>query len=157
YTTAEMRRLDKIATERYGIPTFLLMDNAGRCVAEAARHLLRGQRRRVIVLTGGGNNGGDGIAAARYLQGWGYRVEVFWLKNPAEWKGSPALHSPIAHRLGTEFYSFIHIPAKRRVHALQKADVLIDAFLGTGAHGPLRLPFFDAIATLNAARRPVVA
>nr|AEQ20593.1 YjeF-related protein [uncultured bacterium CSLF42] len=156
-TTAQARKLDERAIERYGIPNFLLMDHAGRSVAEAARRFLRGGKRRVTVLAGGGHNGGDGVSAARYLQGWGYSAEVLWLKNPEEWKGSLGLHYSIARRVGVDFHSFLHVPAKQRLHRLHRADVLIDALLGTGAQGLLRLPVFDAIATLNAARKPVVS
>lgn len=152
-----MRRLDKRATGRYGIPAFLLMDHAGRAVAQAARSLLRSRRGRVSILTGGGNNGGDGVVAARYLQGWGYSAEVLWLKNPADWKGSLALHYAIAKRMGVRFHSFHRIPGPRRLRALRRADVLIDALLGTGAEGSLRVPIFDAIVTMNATRRPIVS
>lgn len=156
-TIKEMQKLDQIAVDRYGIPVLLLMDNAGRCVAEAVRELKSSRKEKIIVISGGGNNGGDGIAAARYLKGWGYRVDVLWLKNPAEFTGSPALHVAIARRLGVRFKSFLAIPAKRRLHELRRAGVIVDALLGTGARGPLRVPFFDAIATINACRRPVVA
>lgn len=152
-----MRRLDELAVHRYGIPVLLLMDNAGRCVAEAVCKVKASRKEKIIVLSGGGNNGGDGIAAARYLKGWGYPVDVLWLKNPAEWTGSPALHVAIARRMGVRFKSFLAIPAARRLHELRRAGVIIDALLGTGAHGPLRVPFFDAIATINASHRPVVA
>jgi len=156
-SVSQMRRADELAIKRYGIPALLLMDNAGRCVAEAVRKLKASRKEKIVVLTGGGNNGGDGIAAARYLKGWGYPVDVLWLKNPAEWTGSPALHVAIARRLGVRFKSFSAIAAARRIHELRRAGVIVDALLGTGARGPLRVPFFDAIATINAARRPVVA
>jgi hydroxyethylthiazole kinase-like uncharacterized protein yjeF len=152
-----MRRLERIAVRRYGIPVFLLMEHAGRAVAGAVRTLMRGKRGRVIVLCGGGNNGGDGVAAARTLRAWGYRTDVFWIHNPAEWKGSSALHYAMARRQGVAFHSFSKIPAARRLRVLQRANVLVDALLGTGIKSPLRVPMFDAIATLNAARKPVVA
>ena len=152
-----MRRVDQIAVHRYGIPVLLLMDNAGRCVAEAVRTLKADRKEKIIVLTGGGTNGGEGIAAARYLKGWGYPVDVLWLKNPAGWTGSPALHYAIARRLGVRFRPFLGIPAARRIHELHRAGVIVDALLGTGAQGPLRVPCFDAIATINASHRPVVA
>jgi NAD(P)H-hydrate epimerase len=156
-TSAQMRRIDQQMVERYGIPVFLLMDNAGRCVAEATRALLGKRSNKVLVLAGSGNNGGDGIVAARYLKGWGYKTEVLWLKNPTEWKGSAALHYAIARRMGVGFRSFLHISPAQRLPTLRRADVLIDALLGTGTHGALSVPFFDAIATVNAARKPVVA
>lgn len=156
-TAAQMRRIDARAVTRYGIPVHVLMDNAGRCVAEAVRDLCPRRAGRVVALCGGGHNGGDGVAAARYLRGWGYSVKVLWLKNPVEWKGSAALHYAIARRMGVSFQSFVEIPPAHRVRALRQAAIVIDALLGTGATGPIRLPLFDAIATINAARKPVVA
>jgi hydroxyethylthiazole kinase-like uncharacterized protein yjeF len=157
-TSAQMGRVDQMLTRVLKIPVLLLMDNAGRCVAEAARQLLmRRGGKRVCVLCGGGNNGGDGIAAARYLKGWGYGVNVYWLKNPA--KNDPAIvqHFQMAKRCGVPFFPFSRIPARERVRKMREADLLIDAILGTGAQGHLRIPAFDAIASMNAAKRPIVA
>jgi len=157
-TAAQMRRIDRMAVERLKIPVLLLMDSAGRAVAEAARHLLKKSRgRKVSVVCGGGNNGGDGIAAARYLKGWGYGVNVFWLKNPAEGDEGLVFHYEMAKRCGVPFFSFSRIPARQRVKMLREANVLIDALLGTGTRGHLRVPFFDAIVAMNAARRPIVS
>jgi hydroxyethylthiazole kinase-like uncharacterized protein yjeF len=157
-TSAQMRRIDHIAIERLKIPVLLLMDNAGRSVAEIARDLLMKRKgRKVIVLCGGGNNGGDGVVAARYLQGWDYNVTVIWLKNPTAWKNDLAMHYQIAKRCGVSFFSLVRIPIKRRARILGQADLLIDALLGTGTSGPLRPPMPEAIAAMNAARKPIIA
>jgi len=157
-TSAQMRRVDQWTIQRLKIPVLLLMDNAGRCVAEAAHHLLKKSGgRNVIVVCGGGNNGGDGIAAARYLKGWDFGVNVFWLKNPAHLDGDAAQHYQIAKRCGVSFFPFRRVAPRRRVPVLREADLLIDAILGTGTEGHLRVPAYDAIAAMNAARRPIVA
>src|SRR6266404_6257210 len=71
-TAAEMREVDRLTTERFGISGAQLMENAGRSVAEFVLHQisLRFQSpvRSVAVLCGKGNNGGDGFVAARYLR-----------------------------------------------------------------------------------------
>jgi hydroxyethylthiazole kinase-like uncharacterized protein yjeF len=157
-STVEMRRLDRRAIERFGIPVLLLMDNAGRCVAEAARQRIRRSRnRKIVVLCGGGNNGGDGVAAARYLRGWGYSTNVLWLKNPMEWKGDLALHYDMAKRAGVRFESFMKMKHAASQRLLGEAAVLIDALLGTGTKGDIRETTRAAIAAINAAHRPVVA
>lgn len=157
-TAAHMRKLDRLAVQRYGIPILLLIDNAGRCVAEIVRDHLKSQTRRLVtILTGGGMNGGDGISAARYLRLWGYDVRVLWLKNPEEWEDDLAVHYRIAKRCGVSFEAFERIPGTHRVAFLQRSEVLIDALLGTGSHGPLKIPFFDAIAAMNASGRPIIA
>ena len=58
-TAKEMQKLEREAERKYGIPTLLLMENAGRSVAENAHALTRGRRRRFLILCGQGNNGGD--------------------------------------------------------------------------------------------------
>jgi len=157
-TAAEMHRLDRLALRRYHIPVLLLMDNAGRCVAESARaYLRRTRRRRVIILAGGGNNGGDGVAAARYLARWGYSVQVFWLRNPTEWEPDARRHYDMARRAGVRFRPFRRIPSRRRIAELRRADLIIDALLGTGFHGHVRLPVFDAIVCMNNSRKPILA
>lgn len=156
YTTRDVEKLESHAIDRLGIPVFTLMDHAGKAVAQAAQPLA-GKNGPVVVLSGSGHNGGDGVAAARWLRGWGYTVTVLWLKNPSEWKGSAALHAAIAQRAGVTFKPFDSIPPSRRVATLQRAHVIIDALLGTGFEGRLRLPLFDAISCIKASRRPVVS
>src|SRR2546423_14221279 len=71
-TAAEMREVDRLTTERYGIPSLQLMEAAGTSVCRvirdyrASRHLDR--TRRIVVLCGKGNNGGDGLVSARHLR-----------------------------------------------------------------------------------------
>lgn len=155
-SVARAKLLDQRAIHRYGIPAFLLMDHAGRALAEAVRSLCP-KPNRITVLAGTGNNGGDGVAAARWLCAWGYRVTVLTMKPSAEWKGSVALHFSMARRMGVRFGTFVSIPPTKRVAELKKARVLVDALLGTGATGHLKLPLFDAIANLNASGRPIVS
>ena len=67
-TAAEMREVDRLTTERYGIPSLSLMENAGKSVADFMTvRFRRLESRRVIVLCGKGNNGGDGFVTARHL------------------------------------------------------------------------------------------
>ena len=78
-TAEEMRRADRRATERFGVPSLLLMENAGRGAADAVERVLGPVRgRRVLVACGKGNNGGDGFVVARHLAGRGARITV-WL------------------------------------------------------------------------------
>ena len=157
-TSAQMQRVDQQTVSRFGIPVLLLMENAGRAVAEAARAILQRKRgRNVIVLCGSGHNGGDGVVAARYLHKWGYRVQVWWLKNPRRWEGDVAQHYRMAKRTGVRFASFEKIPASKRIPRLRRADLLIDALLGTGTRGEIHGLYRDAIACINRSRRPVVA
>lgn len=118
-TAAEMKRIDALVVERYGLPALLLMEHAGRAVAEAACDLLRRRGTVVCVLAGSGHNGGDGIVAARWLKGWGCRAKVLWLKDPALLEGDTGLHYRIARRFGVPFEPYAEIPLFSRLRRLR--------------------------------------
>src|SRR4030042_5342140 len=75
-TSEQMRRIDE-ESARMGFPTSVLMENAGRAVAEETRRILGDIHKNILILTGPGNNGGDGLVAARYLHEWGAEVTVY--------------------------------------------------------------------------------
>src|ERR1700761_3868235 len=85
-TADEMRTADRVTTERFGISSLGLMEDAGRAVA---RFVLRElpQCRHIVVLCGKGNNGGDGVVAARHLLEAGCSVSVLILGDPVELRG----------------------------------------------------------------------
>jgi len=75
-TSDQMRQIDQACAES-GIPSSVLMENAGKAIAEEVRHSLNNlNRQHILVLIGPGNNGGDGLVAARHLHDWGARVSV---------------------------------------------------------------------------------
>src|SRR5262245_32634663 len=71
---AQIRDLDRQAVERYGIPSLVLMENAGRGAADTLVSL--GIRGPVLVCCGKGNNGGDGLVLARHLLLRGFKVTL---------------------------------------------------------------------------------
>src|SRR5260370_8323289 len=74
-TAAEMREVDRLTTERYGISSLQLMETAGKHVADAVRQRCAVlQPRRIAILCGKGNNGGGGVAGPRRLQGAGRQL-----------------------------------------------------------------------------------
>ncbi|MGH9675955.1 MAG: NAD(P)H-hydrate epimerase, partial [Candidatus Acidiferrum sp.] len=79
-TAAEMREVDRLTTERYGIPSLQLMENAGRKAADAVSRIVAGRENiRVCVLCGKGSNGGDGFVVARHLRAAKLETRVFLL------------------------------------------------------------------------------
>ncbi len=154
-TAAEMREIDRVTSERFGVPSLTLMENAGTAVAEfvisrypSARH--------IGVICGKGNNGGDGFVAARKLQQSGKDVRVLLLAERSELRGDAAemftrlpaapVIAPSEDLLKTE-----------SARAVFDADVLIDAVLGTGFRPPVSGLYARAIAAMNAGTSPVVA
>src|SRR5271167_4641865 len=90
-TAAEMREVDRLTTERYGVPGLTLMENAGTSAAEFIRHKFPNlAHRRVVVLCGKGNNGGDGFVVARKLRESGAKPELYLFAAPEEMQGDAA-------------------------------------------------------------------
>src|SRR5215813_9162908 len=89
-SAAEMREIDRVTSERFGVPSHTLMENAGTAVADFVLRQYPSAK-KVAVMCGKGNNGGDGFVAARRLREASREVSVIFLANPAELKGDAAL------------------------------------------------------------------
>ena len=152
-TAAEMREIDRLTSERFGVPSLTLMENAGAHVAEFVlqRYPLAGH---VCVVCGKGNNGGDGFVASRKLHEAGKRVDVLLLGDPAEVKGDAAAMlkklpiAPTVIRNAAELKSAWHGANN---------DIILDAILGTGFKPPVTGLFASAIELINSSEVPVVA
>jgi len=154
-TASEMREIDRITTEKYGVPSLTLMENAGAAVAEFVLGRYP-QANRIGIVCGKGNNGGDGFVAARKLREAGRAVTVALLADPSELKGDAA---EMFQRMGQPPL-VIRSADELRSEAARKAlagDLLIDAILGTGFRPPVSELYADAIRALNATGLPVVA
>ncbi|MFN7134610.1 MAG: NAD(P)H-hydrate epimerase, partial [Myxococcales bacterium] len=141
----EMRALDRAASEHFAVPSVLLMENAGREVAEVARSRL-GAGRTVVVFCGPGNNGGDGLVAARHLQNKGLSVEVLLLTE--QMKGDAALNLEAFCKQGGSCHVF---QPRQRVNA-GPGDVVVDAIFGIGLSRPPTELALSAIQEINLAR-----
>ena len=90
-TAEQMREADRLTTERYGIPSLQLMENAGAAVADyLERTFPICATRNIVVLCGKGNNGGDGLVVARRLREAGRRAAVILFADPAAMRGDAA-------------------------------------------------------------------
>jgi NAD(P)H-hydrate epimerase len=158
-TAAEMQDLDRRAAGECGIPSLLLMENAG---SETVREMLaffpNVQRSRVLVLCGRGNNGGDGFVIARRLLGRGGSVRTLLLARRDEVRGDARVNLDILGKLGAPPVEVSASDGAARVQeALQSADLVVDALLGTGTQGPARGQVAETIEAVNRSGRPVVA
>ena len=154
YLARDVRELDRLAIEEYGIPGYTLMQRAGRAAFDALLRKWPGAR-RLIVLCGGGNNGGDGYIIAGLAFEHELEAEVLWLAEPSRLSGSARQASEWAASLGLRFSPF---EQGRALPDPASADlVLVDALLGTGLGGPVREDYARAIAAINASRLPVLA
>ncbi len=154
-TAAEMRAIDRATSERFGVPSLTLMENAGTAVAE---HVLAHHNavRRIVILCGKGNNGGDGFVAARRLHQKGKTVQVILLADPAELKGDAAVMYGKLPVAPMTVHSSEDLKADR-VRLSLPADLYVDAILGTGFKPPVMGLYADAISIMNAGAAPVIA
>lgn len=149
-TSQEMREIDRITIEDYGIPGMVLMERAGLAVALKVKELY--PDKKVVVLCGGGNNGGDGLVAARNLHNWGFKVNVlvFAKKNAL----SPDCNTQyqIAKKIGIpmEFRKDLN---GRDIHGA----VVVDSIFGTGISRPVKGSLAGVFAFINDSEVPVVA
>ena len=153
-TAAEMREIDRRATEEYGIAGEVLMENAGCAAACAARRLRReaGARGEIVVLCGPGNNGGDGLVIARRLHELGLPARALLLAPGDKLRGDAALNYHRARRCGVPLVETPSPEALRR--AVAHAGLVVDALLGTGLNGPVRGEIAEAMAAVSEASTP---
>jgi len=146
----EMRLLDKAACHDFGIPALVLMENAGRGVAEAVAQRLEGGG-RVLLLCGPGNNGGDGFVAARHLANAGYEVTVLSPRLPGKKCPDAALNAAVVKEMGLPLRVLAAGDDPGAVlKELGRFDVICDALLGTGHEGALKPPYCGLIDAVNA-------
>ncbi len=150
-TAEEMALIEKRA-EALGVPLELLMENAGASVAKFILEKFP-EAGRIAVFCGTGNNGGDGFVAARHLAGLGFWVQVVLVGEPDRiTKKEALLNWRITKRLKSLRVASFRPGMKMR------ADVAIDAMLGTGVHGLLlREPILSAVRLINSGSWKVVA
>lgn len=155
-TRDEMQWLDRMATERYAIPTILLMENAGRSVCEAI--LREFSPCRVLVFAGKGNNGGDGFVIARHLHLRGYCVEVLVLEGPERLKPDPRVNYLILEKMGIPLTVVDELFEDQKLHEFcGRSELIIDALFGIGINSPVDGKYKKAISAINQTRKPVVS
>src|SRR5688572_10742892 len=101
-TAAQMREVDRLTTEKYGIPSIILMENAAHAVARVITEKLGGsvKGRSILILCGKGNNGGDGAALARILWEQGARCFIYLIGKISDSTGDAKLNFEIVQNLG---------------------------------------------------------
>ena len=154
-SAAEMRQIDRVTSERFGVPSLTLMENAGAAVARVALERYPAAR-RITIFCGKGNNGGDGFVAARQLHDAGRQVRVLLLAEPSQLTGDAA---EMFRRMRVEplvVATSNNLQTEAAAKALQ-ADLFIDAILGTGFKPPVTGVYAEAIALLNRSAVPVLA
>jgi NAD(P)H-hydrate epimerase len=155
-TREQARELDRRAEQEYGVPGLVLMENAGRGMAELLLSL--GARGPVVVCCGPGNNGGDGFVIARHLDNAAAKMQVLFFGAPERLPADAAVNYGILTRSGVPLKVYPEGPDEGALRAeLDGADWVVDALFGSGLKGPLRPPFDRVVAAINAGRARVLA
>lgn len=162
----EVRALDQQAALELGLPTLVLMENAGRGAARVLAWAMsetglvqqEGALPQVVIVCGPGNNGGDGAVLARHLEGAGLaRVHIVWIAPPGELRGDAPAQYRILQASGME-QSRVFDPIELE-SILRTADWVVDGLFGTGLTRPL-VPgdlAGDVVGVINRSGKPVLA
>jgi ADP-dependent NAD(P)H-hydrate dehydratase / NAD(P)H-hydrate epimerase len=153
-TAEEMYELDRHAIEQGGMSGQLLMENAGRSIAE---RIIQSECKTnsIAILVGSGNNGGDGFVIARYLMQAGFSIHVFQVVPNEKINGDALFHKQL-FLLQNGVCSFMESP-EEFIKELEPFDVIVDAMLGIGVKGKVRSPMKEIIASINQWSKKVIA
>lgn len=154
-----MREADRITVEELGIPSLVLMENAGRQVVAAIEALFPNlATRRVAVLAGRGNNGGDGFVIARTLIERVVEVPVFVIGSLADVRGDARHNLEVLGRLGASVVEIGDEQAwELHFSEISQCDLIVDAMFGTGLRRALGGMYPTIVGDLNGSGLPVVA
>jgi len=168
----EVRAFDLWAINTLGIPSVVLMENAGRSCAELIKEKLRKVTKpKVCIFCGTGNNGGDGFVIARHLLNTrlgvgtsrsrsGYKVSVIIVGDRNKIKGDAKINLDILEQMGQPVEQLElnegNIPSRVKAFTAD-ADMLVDGLFGTGLSGKLSDDFKQLVESINARNCPILA
>jgi len=148
YTTDQVRELDRIAIEDYGIKGLCLMERAGWSVFQTLKqHYPTAQN--IVVVCGVGNNAGDGYVVARLASISGLKVRVLQLGDITKLKGDALLTFQHWQQVGGTVEKFEQLP--------KNIDLIIDALFGTGLDRNIEGSWAQAIEQINLSQTPVIS
>lgn len=159
-TPDEMRAIEERA-ERMGVSRLLLMENAGKAVADYIDTRINASRKKMAVIAGTGNNGGDGFVAARHLAAYGASVAIFLIGTDTDIKTEEASRNWKVVRKMDKSIEIVSLSDKsfmnKLKHVLSEADVVVDAIFGTGVKRELKDPHASVIEMINTSRALKIA
>ena len=154
-TREQVREFDRRAAAEFGLPTRVLMENAGRGAADLLIRL--GAKGPVVVCCGKGNNGGDGLVLARHLALANLSVSVTLFAEVAELSADVLGNWRALKAAPVRFRSAAEIPDEELRGALDRAEWVVDALFGIGLARPVRPPLDRLIEAINACPADVFA
>lgn len=150
----EIKVLD-INAEYQGVPTSVLMENAGKAVADFVNKKLKPRNKEILIFCGTGNNGGDGFVAARYLSE-NYNVTIFLVGKESDIK--TVISKDNFKKLKKMKIKIYDIDSLKLVgKLLLKNNIIIDSILGIGLKGNLKEPYIGLVNKINNAKKIIVS
>jgi NAD(P)H-hydrate epimerase len=129
-TADQMREVDRIAVEEFGLSILQMMENAGRSLAQTALHMLHGTKSEVAILAGSGGNGGGGLCCARHLHNRGFKVGIVLDGRDANLTPAARHQLNILRAAGLQTTDFSHAS-----ELLRRSQLVVDALIGYGLRG----------------------
>ena len=155
-TAKEAKNIDIKAEETFGISTLLLMENAGRAVAEEVVKILR-VKKYVAIFCGKGNNGGDGFVAARHLLTHGIKSDIFLAGKIKDVKNEARTNLEILLKLKEKIIEVQEENLHLIKNKISKYDLIIDELLGVGLAGEVRDVYRDLIGIINTSKAYILS
>lgn len=157
-TADEMRRIDASAIKDYGIPSIVLMENAGIACAKEILRYSKILLKKVSIFCGPGNNGGDGFVIARHLFNRGVRPTVFFFQKSADMKADSSVNFKIISKMRLELVDCSKTVKWESIkRSLKSSELVVDALFGSGLSRDIEGPIKALIQKINLSRRPVVS
>lgn len=155
----EMKRIDQKASLEYGIPSIVLMENAGIRTVEVIMEMLEEiEDKKIVVVAGKGNNGGDGLVIARQLINGGARVVVFVMGETGQFTPDTRINYEILQKMKAEVYPLCsNEDIDKFVNSLLDADLIVDSIYGIGFKGKLGEFELEVVNIINKRGVPVIA
>ncbi len=155
----QMKDMDRLTIESFGIPGIVLMESAGRGTVDALfRHFPDVRHMKVGIAAGRGNNGGDGFVIARYLASRHIDLCVYLLSKTERLKGDAAANMKLLHRMGVPVHEVPDMDAfELHQGQMRQCGLWVDAMLGTGLKSDVRGIFKEMIDFLNTLQKPIIA
>ncbi len=147
-TAAQMRQAEQKCAAA-GTTTAILMENAGRAVAESIKYEVKTSGINILILVGPGNNGGDGLVAGRYLRTYGFGVTIYIMGNRPESDVNLAL----ARDHGLTVNDVNRVSINKFEEDLSNSGMVLDALLGTGKNRPITGKLGEILSTVMEARK----
>ncbi len=151
-----MKKYDEYAISTWGIPSAVLMENAGRSTYRLMKQAYLRPGARVAVMAGRGNNGGDGFVIARYAHRDGFPTEVFLMGEPDSLKGDAKRNMELYLSIGGTMVA-VGATSTRAAEGIRESDVIVDAIFGTGLTKEVTGVEAAVIEEINRSGKPVIA